>query len=285
MNKKNYLLPPLKGKEELEAEKYFFTYKNLKEFLCYMKTISRVTSLANWDGGNTIILRHDIDVDIKRAYNLSLIEEECDIESTFFVMVTSPLYNPLSSENQKMLLEMANNGFEIGLHFDPLIYGNISLNKLKSKVDMEAKILESICNHKVTSVSLHNPSIHGQFPIFDGYRNAYHKDIFSDDVYLSDSCMNFRDKNPFEFVKRSKNQPIQILLHPIHYTEEGNNYIAIFCDYILEMTEYIDTNLRANSTYSSLIGNEKLIDYFIRIYKESAPIRKREANLITNNKE
>jgi hypothetical protein len=97
--------------------------------------------------------------------------------------------------------------------------------------------------------------------------------------------MNFRDKNPFEFVKRSKNQPIQILLHPIHYTEEGNNYIAIFCDYILEMTEYIDTNLRANSTYSSLIGNEKLIDYFIRIYKESAPIRKREANLITNNKE
>jgi hypothetical protein len=263
----------------------FFKYQNLKEFLHYMKSISRVTSMTNWDGGNAIILRHDVDVDIKPAYILSLIEEGCDIESTFFVMVTSPLYNPLSSENQKMLSKMANNGFEIGLHFDPFIYGNISLNKLKSKVDMEAKILESICNHKVTSVSLHNPSIHGQFPIFDGYRNAYHKDIFSDDVYLSDSCMNFRDKNPFEFVKRAKKTPIQILLHPIHYTEEGNNYIAIFCNYILEMTEYIDMNLRVNSTYSSLIGNEKLIDYIIQIYQESPPIRKRERHLITNKRE
>lgn len=282
MNLENKPNAPFRGRLK---QTNFFTYKNLKEFLCYMKTISKVTSLANWDGSNAIILRHDVDLDVRAAYNLSLIEKECDVESTFFIMTTCYFYNPLFLENRKKLSEMANNGFEIGLHFDPTVYGDISMNELKRKVDMEVKILESIVNREVKSISLHNPFIHGQYPIFKGYRNAYHKDIFYDEVYLSDSCMNFRGKNPFEFIKKSKKQPIQILLHPIHYTEEGNNYIAIFCNYILEMTEYIDMNLRVNSTYSSLIGNKKLVDYFIRIYKESPPIRKREMNLITNKRE
>ena len=168
MNLENKPHAPFRGRLK---QTNFFKYKNLKEFLRYMKSISRVTSLANWDGSNAIILRHDVDLDVRAAYNLSLIEKECDVESTFFIMTTCYFYNPLFLENRKKLSEMANNGFEIGLHFDPTVYGDISMNELKSKVDMEAKILESICNHKVTSVSLHNPSIHGQFPIFDGYRN------------------------------------------------------------------------------------------------------------------
>ena len=58
-----------------------------------------------------------------------------------------------------MLLEMANSGFEIGLHFDPTVYDNIPSNEFKIKVDMEANILEFITNQKVKSISLHNPSI------------------------------------------------------------------------------------------------------------------------------
>ena len=229
-----------------------------------MKSVSRVTSLANWDGGNGIILRHDVDFDLRPAYNLSVIEKECGVESTFFIMTTCITYNPLSLANRKMISEMACNGFEIGLHFDPTVYGNISLNELKSKVDMEAKILESIVNQEIGSISLHNPFVHGQYPIFEGYKNAYHKDIFSGEVYMSDSCMNFRDKKPFEFVKKSKKQPIQILLHPLHYTENGGNYLEIFANFILNVIEMIDKNFKVNSTYSSLIGNEKLIDYIIR---------------------
>ena len=255
-----------KGKEELNnAARRFFKYEELKEFLYYMKSISKVTSLANWDGSNGIILRHDVDFDIRAAYKLSLIEKECGVESTFFIMATCHTYNPLSLTNRKMLSEMLNNGFEIGLHFDPTVYGsNISVSELKSKVDMEAKILESIVNQEVKSVSLHNPFIHGQYPIFKGYKNTYQKDIFSDEAYMSDSRMSFKGKNPFEFVKKAKKQPIQILLHPLHYTENGGNYLEIFANFILNMIEMIDENFKVNSTYSSLIGDEKLIDYIIR---------------------
>lgn len=242
----------------------FFKYEKLKEFIYYMKSISKVTSLADWDGSNGIILRHDVDFDIRAAYNLSLIEKECGIESTFFIMTTCHTYNCLSLENRKMLSEMADNGFEIGLHFDPTVYGDISVNELKSKVDMEAKILESVINQEIKSISLHNPSIHGQYPIFEGYKNAYQKDIFSDNAYMSDSCMNFRGKNPFEFVKKSKNQPIQILLHPLHYTENGGDYLDIFANFIIKMSDMIDKNFKVNSTYRELINGNRLVDFLVR---------------------
>jgi hypothetical protein len=250
--------------EEPETVMEFFKYEKLKEFLQYMKSISKVTSLANWDGSNAIILRHDLDFDIRAAYNLSLIEKECGVESTFFIMTTCHTYNPLSLENRKMLSEMADNGFEIGLHFDPTVYGGISINELKSRVDMEIKILESIVNREVKSISLHNPSVNGQFPLFEGYKNAYSKDIFSDEVYMSDSCMNFRGKSPFEFIKRAKKTTIQILLHPLHYTKMGGSFLDIFASFVLNLSEMIDNNFKVNSTYLSLIRDEMLIDLIIR---------------------
>lgn len=250
--------------EEPEPVIEFFKYEKLKEFLRYIRRYFKVTSLANWDGSNGIILRHDVNFDVRAAYNLSLIEKECSVESTFFIMTTCHTYNPLSLANRKMLSEMADNGFEIGLHFDPTVYGGISVKGLKSRVDMEIKILESIVNLEVKSISLHNPSIHGQYPIFEGYNNAYHKDIFSDEVYMSDSLMSFSGKSPFEFIKRAKKQPIQILLHPTHYTENGGNYLDIFASFILNLTEMIDNNFKVNSTYLSLIGDEMLIDLIIR---------------------
>ncbi len=256
------------NKEKLEHTKTFFKYEKLKEFFNYMKSISRVTSFTNWNGNNEIILRSDVDLDIKAAYNLALIEKECDIESTFFIMVTNTFYNPLSLENRKMLSEMANNGFEIGLHFDPTVYGNISANELEDKVNVEAKILESIINKKVESISLHNPSTYRKYPLFNGYKNAYDKNIFSDENYMSDSCMNFRGKNPFEFVKKAKERPIQILLHPEHYSIDGKNYIEIFSNFILNIVNMIDKYFKANPTYKSLIGDEKLSHYFYKFVYE-----------------
>ncbi len=246
----------------------FFKYEELKKFFNYIKNIAKVTSLGNWDGEKGILLRHDVDLDIKAAYRLSLIEKECGIESTFFIMITCPTYNPLSLENRKMLSEMVNNDFEIGLHFNPDIYGNISLNELKEKVDVEAKILKSIVNQDIISISLHNPSIDGRYPIFEDYKNAYNKEIFSDDAYLSDSCMNFRAKNPFEFVKKAKKMPIQVLLHPAHYTENGDNYLDIFADFALNFINDVDKNFRVISTYLSLIKNENLIDFIKRRMKK-----------------
>ena len=48
--------------------------------------------------------------------------------------------------------------------------------------------------------------------------------------YLSDSRFDFRGKNPYEFIKNiDKVGFIQIFLHPLHYSENGDtNYVQNF---------------------------------------------------------
>lgn len=241
-----------------------FKYKEFKKYLEFAKSIGKITPLDKWDGSNAIVLRHDVDFDIDLAYQLALIETECNVRSTFFILTTCNTYNPLSAINRIKLYEMANMGFEIGLHFDPTVYGDVNESQMKTFVDQEAKILFSITGSPVKSVSLHNPSIHGQYPLFEGYNNAYDPRIFSDSSYLSDSRMDFRGKNLYEFVEKVKDRPIQILLHPLHYSDNGlDRYPDIFCNHIKRYTDAIDDSFRVNSTYVEQITSLDLFSYVI----------------------
>ena len=79
------------------------------------------------------------------------------------------------------------------------------------KVKLECKILEEITEESIVSISLHNPSISGEYPLFEGYFNAYSEELFSDDRYISDSMRvdptlhPFRGKDPYEFIKNANN--------------------------------------------------------------------------------
>lgn len=242
-------------------KEFKFTYLELKNFLTFAKNIAPITALRDSNNKNVIILRHDVDFCLSFAYNIAKIEKKLDINSSFFVRTTCHTYNPLSSINRKIITKLNKDGFEIGLHFDPIIYGNINHNELKNKVEFECKILENIIHEPITSISLHNPSISGKYPIFKGYNNAYSRDIFSDECYLSDSCMNFRGKDPYDFVQKVKKFPLQIVIHPMHWSEKESEYIDIFNHYIHNQVDYIDTLFRDNYTYRQCILNNKLSNY------------------------
>jgi len=160
---------------------------------------------------------------MERAYKVAELEEECGVRSTFFVLLTCPVYNILDSENSRLLLDIQGAGFEIGLHFDPSIYGDESLY---SHLYKEVRILEDVIGVAVRSISLHNLTIYGDCPIFDGYINAYSPVFFSEASYFSDSCGNFRGKDPFQMIQSSKNSYVQMLLHPIFYSTEGTGSFA-----------------------------------------------------------
>jgi hypothetical protein len=243
-----------------------FTYESYSHFIKYAKNIAPIVSLNEFNCLNYktgIILRHDVDIDILPAYKLAKIESNIGIRSTFFVLTTAHTYNPLSPTNRRLLNEIKKDGFEIGLHFDPTVYGDISHAEMFDKVRFECKILEDIIGEPIKSLSLHNPSIHGKYPVFDEYYNAYSPDIFSDSVYMSDSCMNFRGKNPYEFVKRAKEMPIQMVFHPIHWSEENSSYIDIFRDYTHGIVDYMDEYFRLNQKYKDTIKDEKLWDVLL----------------------
>lgn len=241
-----------------------FTYNELENFLIYAKKIAPFISFGETNHKNGIILRHDVDWDIYPAYTLSKIEKRLGVTSTFFIMVTAHTYNPLSLQNRRLLSEMSRDGFEIGLHFDPVIYGDMNFKDLRKKVDLECQILGSVINGPVTSISLHNPpSISGGYLIFEGYNNAYSEDIFSNEIYMSDSCMDFRSKNPYEFVNKARDTSVQILLHPEHWSKKGGDYIDVCLRYTHNLMNQIDENFKLNFTYKKDIKNNKLWDILI----------------------
>ncbi|MBD3387400.1 MAG: hypothetical protein GF416_00415 [Candidatus Altiarchaeales archaeon] len=238
----------------------FFKYEKLRDFIEHMKNTSEVTSLDGWDGNNAIVLRHDVDFNMRSARRLFLIERECNVTSSFFIMVNCPLYNALSSENQSIIREISSAGFEVGVHFDPSQYPGHDNQALAEKLDYEAGLLESITGERPTSVSLHNPSVGGEYPLFDGYRNAYDDRIFSDDLYLSDTHMCFHGKDPYEFVKGARENTIQVSLHPFHYTANGDAYHVLFSKLLLDYADVMDGYLSSNPLYCSLRDGKKLAD-------------------------
>lgn len=239
-----------------------FTYEDYKCFINHMKYISKITSLGEWDNSNAIILRHDVDLDLDCAYKLALIEFKEDITSTFFILTSSATYNPLSKSNREYIKKVSDMGFEIGLHFDPILYGDILCEEMIEKVNREASILTSITEKPIKSISLHNPSIHGKYPLFEGYKNAYDPNIFSNDYYMSDSQRNFRGKNPYDFVRKALNHPIQILLHPCHFAPNVITYGEIFFKHLYRYMDEIDTIYKVNSSYRSVIKG-KLFNYIL----------------------
>ena len=239
-----------------------FKQADLKKFLNHIRQNYTVTSLGKWNGKPAIILRHDVDFDVKAAYDMAVVEKECKIDSTFFIMTTSCTYNPMALPTRNYIKEINDMGFEVGLHFDPSIYGENDMKLLSEKVSVEANILSSIIGRKVLSVSVHNPSVHGQYPMFEGFNNAYNKDIFGQDRYISDSRMQFRS-DIYEFVKKVSEHPIQILLHPFHFTKEGKEYPQIFFEFIINFINRVDDTFRVNSKYNASLGKTTLCEYIL----------------------
>ena len=54
-----------------------------------------------------LLLRHDVDIELKYALEIAKIEKACNVHSTFFVLVTSDFYNALS-EGGKIFIEIPN---------------------------------------------------------------------------------------------------------------------------------------------------------------------------------
>ncbi len=237
-----------------------FEYTKLKIFFSEIKKLGGFQVFREWRGDKVFLLRHDVDFDLQLAHKLALIEKKEDIASTFFILLSCGSYNVMAKKNRRLLEDIDKLGHEIGLHFDPSIYKG----DLDKYVEQEIYILSNIIQKEVKSISLHNPSVTGKFPIFNGYINAYDPKLFSDDNYISDSQFLFRGKNPFKFLKNIEKHMIQILLHPMHYSETGDGYDQIMVDNIIRYINDLHNNFKINSTYNKQIG-----DNLLRILKKS----------------
>ena len=136
------------------------------------------------------ILRHDIDYELDRAVEFSVIERDRNAKSTYFVLLTSDFYNPASKSSLKVFDELRKNGHEIGLHFDEVRYSSDNAewceDYIIENIQKEAELLEKIIDEPVKTVSMHRPSkntLDSNLEI-PGLVNSYSKEFFKKFKYV-----------------------------------------------------------------------------------------------------
>ena len=192
-----------------------------------------------------IILRHDVDLSLKFALEMAKIEDKKSIYSTYYIMIGGEFYNILTPENISYIKKIKEMGHEIGLHFDTSKYSNIAHQK---------RILESIIEDKVYSISQHNPVNIGFIKeqiadVIDAYKLS---EFVPNLEYISDSGMMWRDYTFLDGLNLDKN--LYILAHPISWMNSKNDLISI----IREVESYETEGLKTN--FNNFINGH--IDYY-----------------------
>ena len=199
-----------------------------------------------------IIMRHDVEFSIDRAYALSLIESEENFTSTYFVQITNNSYNPFSKKNIDLLRDMERRGHTIGLHYH--LNGQRDAVLVRDGVRDQVRIMSEMLGMKIDCFSFHRPvkEIYYYNISAPGIINAYSPEFFSyaetvtDDTelevkYIADSKHRWNYGYPdYETLKRYKK--IQLLIHPFSWTVDGFDNYENFVKLIDEKNrELIDT--------------------------------------------
>lgn len=209
-----------------------------------------------------ILLRHDIDYSVNRAYRLAMIEREENVKSTYFVHFHSPMYNPLEAGQTRLLKQIAFMGHDIGLHFDHAFYIDVMQitddEIMIKKAIKEKELLENLIDANVNVVSFHNPEASNTLGIQDAYYagmvNAYARIIKERFHYCSDSNGYWRFERLSDVIEKGYDR-LHILTHPEWWTPE-------------EMSPYdrirrcvhgrMDANLKEYSDFLQVCGRENV---------------------------
>ena len=186
-----------------------------------------------------IILRHDIDVDLFSAYNLAQIEYQMGCLSTYFFMVTNPLYNILSNDGKKIINEIKEMGHSIGIHFD----GSNNHNSKYEEGELlkQINLIKIFFNLDVEFVSFHQPDnfiLNNEITINNACQSVYNSRFTQIIYYISDSANRWLKNNINDLINDNDVNKIQFLTHPLWWRKkeqkDSKDKIDDFLNYQLE---------------------------------------------------
>lgn len=205
-----------------------------------------------------IIMRHDVEYSVERAYALSKVERSMDFTSTYFFQWTNNSYNILSRRNMDMIKDMHERGHNIGLHF--ALNGLTDMQMIRKRIVQEMDILSEMFGFKVDEFSVHRPSkdVLRENIKLPGLVNAYQDDFFTfgenitEDTpvqvkYMSDANHIWRYGYPDE-QNILGHDKVQILTHPFAWTKAGydnfDNYKTLIQEKYIELVESVDNECK-----------------------------------------
>lgn len=185
-----------------------------------------------------VILRHDVDFDLRKAAKFAKLESEMGVRSVYFILISSDFYNVLSSYNYNCVKEIISYGHEIGLHFDETKYARMDMKQIKEAIYEEVRLLETMTGQRIETVSMHRPSremLESELEL-DYVVNTYGKVFFKDIKYISDARMNWKE-DVLGILSREEHKKIQLLTHPFWYSEEERTITDNLKRFVLRASE------------------------------------------------
>ena len=174
-----------------------------------------------------VLLRHDLDLSLRRAVKVARIEAEQGVTAAYFLLLTSPLYNAMDGQSRAAIREVASLGHEVGLHFDTHQYWAAdtppSPEAVVERVREEQSVLASIVDDPLETVSFHVPPEWVLGESFPGLRSAYEPAYFEDVEYVADSGQRWRSEPPFA---DGRPDAAQVLTHPGLWGETDASFDA-----------------------------------------------------------
>jgi hypothetical protein len=200
-----------------------FSYSYFRKILQAVKSnfelhlLSQAPQVVGKLDKSKLILRHDVDVSLKRALRMARIEEDFGIRAAYMVMTESSLYRVGDDTSRDVLQKIMDMGHEIGLHIDLCAHEIVSV---EAKINSACRKLEDIIDSPVRAFSFHCPRKEDQNgPLKIGDRvNAYAREL--QEWYLSDSGGRWRDGEPLPKLLRFDKPLLQLLIHPIWWDDE-----------------------------------------------------------------
>lgn len=190
------------------------------EFLTMSEYILKKDEISN----KVIVLRHDIDHNLKLALNFADIEYNLKIKSTYFIRIHAK-YSITELENYKVLLKLLEQGHELGIHHD-CDFANLVNENPEDFFLRDKSIFEQVINRKIYGMSSHEPN-KSNFTITDETLSRFnlsyqaYSDIFLKEMkYISDSSSRWREGCMCNHIKKELPR-ICILAHPIWWFDKS----------------------------------------------------------------
>jgi hypothetical protein len=204
-----------------------FTLGEYKELL--MTAIEKNYEFIGFDQINkgsspyNCILRHDVDTELLSCLPMIEIERSCNVKATYFLMLRSTAYNLLCIESKEIIQEIIQSGHHIGLHFMNEYYNDNSPQSVIENILNEKSVMENELGLKISSVSFHQPSqeiLNSQI-LIPNMVNTYRTIDMGDFFYTSDTNMTWRTHHPMDIFSKRLHPNLQLLIHPIWWTENS----------------------------------------------------------------
>ncbi len=241
-----------------------FSYEEYREIIRIIKESGRYCGYkAALERDSFVIMRHDVEYSVERAYELSKVEESMDFTSNFFFQWTNNSYNLLSKKNTDMIRDMHERGQNIGLHF--ALNGMTDIQQIRLQIIKEMDILSDMFGFTVDTFSIHRPSkdVLRENIKLPEILNAYQDEFFTfaEDIdentpvevkYMSDANHIWR----YGYPDRDNilgNDKVQILVHPFGWTKKGydnfENYKTLVHEKETELINSIDRECKDFGEY------------------------------------